>query len=508
MAVSVDICSAVPKMYGGNSGGRYSFSVDALLETGYISGGIMSQDQKANEMGTKSVGKLLLEYSIPAILGMVVVAFNQIISSIYIGHGVGPLALAAMAVTFPLINLLMAFCQLVAVGCAALCSIELGRKDMEKARSMLGHSVQLEIVFGILLGLLFWFFLDPLLVFFGASGDTLLYAHEFMLPLIALAPLGFLMLGFNYLARATGYPKTAMMTALMSSVGIVVFSPVFIYWWEWGMYGAALAQIVGQAMSVAWLILHFSRRSSLVHFQKDIWKLHAERIFRILAVGMAPFLINFCACIVVVVINRALQEYGGDMAIGAFGIINRLLMLFAMSVIGLGLGMQPIIGFNFGALRPDRVRLALKYGMISGTIITLTGMMGAWFFPELLVRIFTDHGPLVDVSTRALRITGGLFIFVGPQIIIGTYFQSIGQSKVASVVSLCRQMIFLVPALLILPRFFGLDGVWLSIPLSDFIGCAVAVLFLRMSMKAEDNDCVKDDPECKPPSDFFKPKPM
>ncbi len=466
----------------------------------------MSQNQKANEMGTKGVGRLLLEYSIPAILGMVIVALNQIISSIFIGYGVGPLALAAMAVTFPLVNLLMAFCQLVAVGCAALCSIELGRKDMEKARSMLGHSVLLEIFFGVLFGVLFWFFLDPLLIFFGASGETLRLAHEFMLPLVLLSPLGFLMLGFNYLARATGYPKTAMMTALLSSLGIVIFSPIFIYWWGWGMYGAALAQLAGQAMSVLWLVAHFMRRSSLIHFQRDIWKLSGETFRRIVAIGMAPFLINFCACIVVVLINRALQEHGGDMAIGAFGIVNRLLMLFAMSVIGLGQGMQPIIGFNFGAKRPDRVRLALKYSMLSATAITLAGMLGSWFIPELLVRIFTDHEPLIEVSTKALRIMGGLFIFVGPQIIIGTYFQSIGQAKIASVVSLCRQMICLVPALCIMPALFGLNGVWLSIPLADFAGCMVAAYFLRLSLRAEDNNCVHGDPECKPPSKFFRPK--
>lgn len=466
----------------------------------------MGQNASANEMGTKDVGRLLLEYSIPAIFGMIIVAFNQIVSAIYIGYGVGHLALAAMAVTFPIINLLMAFCQLVAVGCAALCSIELGRKNMVMARSMLGHSVMLEILFGLIFGIAFWILLDPLLIFFGASGDTLIYAHEFMVPLVVLSPIGFLMLGFNFLVRATGYPKTAMMTALLSSLGIVVFSPVFIYWWGWGMYGAAWAQIVGQVMSIIWLVAHFARKSTLIHFQKDIWKLRIKSIRKILAIGMAPFLINFCACIVVVIINRALQEYGGDMAIGAFGILNRLLMLFALSVIGLGQGMQPIIGFNFGAKKPDRVRLALKYGMISATVITLVGMLGSLFTPYLLVSIFTDHPQLVEVSARALRITGGLFICVGPQIIIGTYFQSIGQAKIASIVSLCRQMICLVPALLILPLFFGLDGVWLSIPLADFMGCTVAAFFLFFALRAEDNNCTEGDPECRPPSKFFIPK--
>lgn len=464
----------------------------------------MNQDQKASEMGTKPVGRLLLEYSIPAILGMIVVAFNQIVSSIFIGYGVGHLALAAMAVTFPIINLLMAFCQLVAVGCAAICSIELGRKNMFGARSMLGHSVMLEIIFGVLFGLVFWIFLDPMLIFFGASSETLLYAHEFMLPLIVLSPLGFLMLGFNFLARATGYPKTAMMTALLSSAGIIIFSPLFIFQFGWGMYGAALAQVAGQAMSVAWLVSHFLRRSSLIHFQKDIWKIRWDSFCKVVAIGMAPFLINFCACIVVVVINRALQQYGGDMAIGAFGIVNRLLMLFAMSVIGLGQGMQPIIGFNFGAKKKERVRQTLRYGIYGATGITFTGMLGSWFFPEFLVRIFTDYEPLIEVSARALRLSGGLFVFVGIQIMIGTYFQSIGQSKIASIISVCRQMVFLVPSLYILPLFFGLDGVWCSMPLSDLIGSIVSCTLLYFSNRAEDA-CKDEGGECLPSSKFFRP---
>ena len=468
----------------------------------------MQQSAKANEMGTKSVGRLLVSFSIPAILGMVIVALNQIISSIYIGHGVGPMALAAMAVTFPVINLLMAFCQLIAVGCAALCSIELGKKDMEKAHRMLGHSVLLEVIVSIAFSLAFWAVLDPMLIFFGASAETLDYAREYMLPLLLTSPIVFVMIGLNFFTRATGYPKTAMITALMTSLGIVVFSPLFIYEWGWGMGGAALAVVAGQVISLIWLIIHFLRPGTLVHFKRGIWKIFVSYVKDIVSIGMAPFLINFCACIVVIVINRALMEYGGDIAIGAFGIVNRLLMLFALSVIGLGQGMQPLIGFNYGARNKERVRRTLWYSMAAGTAMTFVGMMLSLFCPRLMVLMFTDHEPLVEAATHAMMITGSLFIFVGPGVITGTYFQSIGMAKLASIMSTTRQMLCLVPALFIFPLFWGLDGVWWSIPFSDFMAFLVAMFLLVMTLRAEDNECQHGDAECTPPSDFFKPKPM
>ena len=468
----------------------------------------MDNTAKANVMGTKSIGGLLLSFSIPAILGMVIVALNQIISSVYIGHGIGPLALAAMAVTFPVINLLIAFSQLIAVGCAALCSIELGKKDIGKAHRMLGHSVLLEVIVSVVFSYAFWAVLDPMLIFFGASGETLGYAREYMVPLLVTSPIVFVMIGLNFFTRATGYPKTAMVTALMTTVGIVLFSPLFIYEWGWGMEGAALAVVSGQLISLVWLIVHFLRPGTLVRFKSGIWKLAASYVKDIVAIGMAPFLVNFCACIVVIVINRALMEYGGDLAIGAFGIVNRLLMLFALGLIGLGQGMQPIIGFNFGARDKARVRKALWYGMAAGTGIALTGMLCFLLCPRFMVLLFTDHEPLVEITTRAMMLTGSMFIFVGPGIIIGTYFQAIGMAKLASLMSITRQMICLVPALLIFPLFWGLDGVWWSLPFSDVMGFVVGGILLRLTLRAEDNPCQKGDPECTPPPDFFTPKPM
>ena len=492
-------------------------SVEKILRSGYVfclrvfpydRENSMDDTAKANAMGTKGIGRLLLSFSIPAILGMVIVALNQIISSIYIGHGVGPLALAAMAVTFPVINLLIAFSQLIAVGCAALCSIELGKKDIVKAHGMLGHSVLLEVIVSVVFSYAFWAVLDPMLIFFGASTETLDYAREYMVPLLVTSPIVFVMIGLNFFTRATGYPKTAMITALMTTVGIVVFSPLFIYEWNWGMRGAALAVVSGQLISLIWLIVHFLRPGTLVRFRRGIWKIFASYVKDIVAIGMAPFLINFCACIVVIVINRALMEYGGDLAIGAFGIVNRLLMLFALGLIGLGQGMQPIIGYNFGARNKARVRRALWYGMAAGTSIAFVGMMCFLLCPRAMVLMFTDYEPLVEMTTRAMMMTGSMFIFVGPGIIIGTYFQAIGMAKLASLMSTSRQMICLVPALFIFPMFWGLDGVWWSIPFSDLMGFLIGVVLLFMALRAEDNPCQKGDPECTPPPDFFKPKPM
>ena len=492
-------------------------SVEKILRSGYVfclrvfpydRENSMDDTAKANAMGTKGIGRLLLSFSIPAILGMVIVALNQIISSIYIGHGVGPLALAAMAVTFPVINLLIAFSQLIAVGCAALCSIELGKKDIVKAHGMLGHSVLLEVIVSVVFSYAFWAVLDPMLIFFGASTETLDYAREYMVPLLVTSPIVFVMIGLNFFTRATGYPKTAMITALMTTVGIVVFSPLFIYEWNWGMRGAALAVVSGQLISLIWLIVHFLRPGTLVRFRRGIWKIFASYVKDIVAIGMAPFLINFCACIVVIVINRALMEYGGDLAIGAFGIVNRLLMLFALGLIGLGQGMQPIIGFNFGARNKARVRKALWYGMAAGTGMALVGMLCFLLCPRAMVLMFTDYEPLVEMTTRAMMMTGSMFIFVGPGIIIGTYFQAIGMAKLASLMSTSRQMICLVPALFIFPMFWGLDGVWWSIPFSDLMGFLIGVVLLFMALRAEDNPCQKGDPECTPPPDFFKPKPM
>lgn len=464
----------------------------------------MSRLDPALALETKPIGPLLLEYSIPAIIAMTITSLYNIISGIFIGHGVGPLALSGLAVTFPLINLFMAVCMLVAVGGATMCSIELGRKNKEGAALVLGQVVVLDLAFSVVFGALFLAFLDPILTLFGASPDTLPYASDYMRIMLWASPVGFLMLALNSLMRASGYPAKAMVTAMVSVGVSVVFSPLFIFGFHWGMKGAAWATVLAQLAAGVWILTHFFRKTSAVRFQPGIFRPRRAVAGPILAVGLAPFLMNVCACVVVIIINYGLRTHGGDLAIGAYGILNRLLMLFAMVVMGLTQGMQPIIGYNFGARQPLRVRRTLIYGVAAGTVVTMVGFAAFQLFPGILARMFTDHPELVALSVNGLRISGAAFFLVGSQIIITAYFQSIGRAKVAIFLSLSRQLLFLIPCLVLLPMVMGLNGVWLSMPVSDTLAFVVAVAFLGRSWRRQDNPCggFGNPEDCVPPPDF------
>ena len=438
----------------------------------------MSQLDPSFALENKPIGPLLLQYSIPAIIGMTISSLYNIISSIFIGHGVGPLALSAMAVNFPLFNLLMAVCMLVAVGGATVCSIELGRKNEEGACLVLGQVVVLDLILSVVFSAVCLFFLDPVLLMFGASAETLPYARDYMEVMLLLSPVGFTMLALNSLMRASGYPTKAMITAMVSVAVSVVLSPLFIFVFKWGMHGAALATVVAQLISGIWILCHFFHKNSLVRFRPGIFRLRKSVASSILAVGTAPFLMNACACLVVIIINHSLYRYAGDLAIGAYGIMNRVLMLFAMVVMGLTQGMQPIIGYNFGARKPWRVRLTMIYGIAFGSIVTITGTLCFECIPGLLARMFTDHPQLIELSVTSLRLSGAAFFVVGAQIVITAYFQSIGRAKIAIFLSLGRQLLFLVPCLLILPPLWGLNGVWCSMPASDLLAFLVGVTLL------------------------------
>ena len=442
------------------------------------------QHSGLNPLETRPVGKLLLEYSIPAILGMTIASINQIISSVFIGHGVGPLGLTALGITFPLVNLLVAFCQPIAIGGAAICSIALGRKDLPQASQILGQVLVLEIVAGVLFGVGFYFLLDPLLVFFGATKNTLYHAREYMLALIITAPAAFIMIGLNNVMRASGHPRKAMITALFSALVNCILTPIFVFWLNMGMFGAGIAVAIGQGASCFWLLHHFLRSSSVVRFQKGVYRLRGELVKPILAIGTSPFLLNVGGCLVVILLNRGLLTYGGDLAVGAFGIINRILLLFAMACVGLGQGLQPIIGYNLGARRYNRVKLALKYGLFAGVAMTTAGFLAFQLTPGLLARCFTEHADLLTISVNGLRITGAVFFLVGPQIITAVYFQSIGRASIAVLLSVSRQMLFLIPCILFLPRWFGLDGVWWSLPVSDMMAFLLSSFILFWSFRS------------------------
>lgn len=438
----------------------------------------MPNDQSPQILGTAPIGKLLVEYSLPAIIAMTVVSLYNVIDSIFIGHGVGAMAIAGLAITFPLMNLIIAFCTLVGVGSATISSIYMGQKDTQRATYVLHNATILLLVNGVLVTIVTLIFLDPILLFFGASQETLPYARDFMQVILLANPIAYLFVGLNNLMRATGYPRKAMLSSFLTVAVNVVAAPIFIFLLGWGIRGAALATAIAQLTGLIWVLSHFLGKNSFISFKKGYFKLHRRIVSAILGIGMSPFLMNSCSCIVVIIINTSLQSYGGDMAIGAYGIVNRMLTLFVMVVLGLTQGMQPIIGYNYGANRFDRVKQTLHYGLIFGGCITTLGFLANELIPGVIVSFFTDSPELLAVSRNGLRIMSAAFAIVGLQIVITQFFQSIGKSQISIFLSLSRQLLFLIPCLLVLPRHYGTDGVWWSIPIADMVAFVVAVIAL------------------------------
>lgn len=443
----------------------------------------MTEESAVNRLETLPIWRLLLDYSLPAIVSMVIVSLYNIFSSIFIGHGVGPLAITGLAVTFPFMNLVLAVCMMVAIGGATVCSIELGAQRLFRAAQVLGHNVVLSLIFATIFAGLSLAFLDPILVLFGASEETLPYARAYMEVILWGAPIGNLMIALSHLMRATGFPTKSMLVQLFSVGSNIALTPIFIFVLGWGIRGAGIATVLSQLFALLMLMPHFFNKSHPVHFQKGIFKLNAGVTKSLLAVGLSPFLMNLCACLIVVVINVSLKQHGGDLAIGAYGIVNRLLMLFAMTIFGISQGMQPIIGYNFGARRLDRVHDTLKYGVIAATSVTLTGALACQLFPAFLAGCFTDHPELIALSVNGLRICTAAFFLVGSQIVITGFFQSMGMASIAIFLSLSRQLLFLLPGLVFLPRFFGLDGIWVSLPIADMVAAIVSIFILRYYLK-------------------------
>lgn len=445
----------------------------------------MTQMKNPHILETEPVGKLLIQYSIPAIIAMTVTSVYNIIDSIFIGHGVGPLAISGLALTFPLMNLVIAFSTLIGVGGAAVSSIYLGQKADHKATEVLHNVLILCVILGFCFGGITYYFLDEILVFFGASADTLPYARSFMQVLLMGNPVSFLFMGLNNVMRATGYPKKAMLSSLLT-VGVnVILAPVFIFHLDWGIRGAAMATILAQICGLVWVLNHFFRSSSYIHFRKGFYKLNKRIIASIFSIGMAPFLLNICASGIVIILNHNFKSYGGDLAIGAYGIVNRMATLFVMVVIGLTQGMQPIVGYNYGAGHFERVQQTLKKVIWIAVTVMSVGWLMSELFPEHIVAMFSDDNDLNVLAKVGLRITILSFPLVGAQIVITNFFQSIGKAKISILLSLARQLLFLVPLLYTLPHFRNLDiyGVWGSMPIADTFAFIAAVFTLRWYLK-------------------------
>lgn len=445
----------------------------------------MTQTKNPHVLETESIGKLLIQYSIPAIIAMTVTSVYNIVDSIFIGHGVGPLAISGLALTFPLMNLIIAFSTLIGVGGAAISSIYLGQKDDLKATEVLHNVLILCILTGICFGGITYYFLDEILIFFGASTSTLPYARDFMQVLLLGNPVSFLFIGLNNVMRATGYPKKAMLSSLLT-VGVnIILAPIFIFHLDWGIRGAATATILAQMGGLAWVLNHFLHSSSYIHFRRGFYRLRKHVIMSIFSIGMAPFLLNVCASGIVIVLNHNFKIYGGDLAIGAYGIVNRVATLFVMVVIGLTQGMQPVVGYNFGARHFERVQKTLKKVIRIAVTIMGLGWVCSELLPGHIVAMFSDDAELNKLAEVGLRITILSFPMVGAQIVITNFFQSIGKAKISILLSLALQLLFLIPLLYTLPHMAGLDiyGVWGSMPLADTLAFIAAILTLRWYLK-------------------------
>lgn len=439
-----------------------------------------------NDLGSQSIGKLLMKYSVPAIIASVATSLYNIIDSIFIGQGVGPMAIAGLAITFPLMNLVIGFCTLIAVGGAAITSIFLGQKNLMRTTEVLNTVTGLCIVHALVFGSLTYIFLDEILFVFGATPETIPYAREFMTVILWGTPISYLFIGLNNIMRASGYPKKAMYSALFSVATNVVLAPIFIFKFDWGIGGAALATIIGQAVALVWVLCHFFSKTTYVHFDFKIGGFSKILIERIYAIGLSPFLMNCCACLVVVFLNKALLDYGaadGNMAVGAYGILNRTTMFFVMIVFGVTQGMQPILGYNFGAGNWPRVKRTLYTGIWIGFAITSLGWALTEIFPDAISRMFTDDPTIVNIARSGFRIYFILYPVVGVQIVIQNYFQSIGKPKLSIFLSLTRQLLLLLPLLWLLPRFWGISGVWAAMAGSDFLSFLLAIIVMYITTR-------------------------
>ncbi|NME85677.1 MATE family efflux transporter [Bacteroides eggerthii] len=425
-------------------------------------------------LGTENIGKLLMQYAVPAIIAMTASFLYNMVDSIFIGHGVGTMAISGLALTFPLMNLAAAFGSLVGVGAATLISVKLGQKDYDTAQRVLGNVFVLNILLGVAFTVIVMAFLDPILYFFGGSDETVGYARDYMYIILLGNTITHLYLGLNAVLRSSGHPQKAMYATIATVIINTILDPVFIYGFGWGIRGAAIATIVAQIISLMWQLWIFSSKEELLHFHRGIFRLKRKIVFDSLAIGMSPFLMNMAACFIVILINQGLKKYGGDLAIGAFGIVNRLVFIIVMIVMGLNQGMQPIAGYNFGAKQYERVTKTLKLTIIYATGVTTFGFIIGMLFSDTVVGIFTSDAELIELSAKGLRIVVMFFPIIGFQMVTANFFQSIGMASKAIFLSLTRQMVVLLPCLLILPRFFGAAGVWYSMPISDLLASLIA----------------------------------
>ena len=443
----------------------------------------MENKQATLELGTKPVGKLLVQYALPAMIAMTASSLYNIVDRIFIGQGVGAMAISGLAITFPFMNLTAAFGAGIGVGASTAISVKLGQKDYATAQHILGNTFTLNLIVGLGLGLLCLLFLDPILRFFGASSQTLPYAHEYMVYILIGNVVSHMYLGFNALLRAASKPRKAMSATIFTVIMNTALDALFILVFGWGIKGAAIATVVAQGIALIWQFRLFSNKNELLHFKRGIYRLKKHLVQHIIGIGVSPFLMNVCSCVIVIFMNNQFVRYGGDLSVGAYGIANGIAMVFVMLVIGINQGMGPIAGYNYGAQLFDRLKRVLHLSIMGATVLMVTGWLIAMFLPYYCARLFTTDATLIEMSIRAIRIVMCMFPFIGFQMVVTNFFQCIGKVKISIFLSLSRQLIILLPLLAVLPLLWGIDGVWASLPASDFTATIIALVVMTRYLK-------------------------
>ena len=441
----------------------------------------MDNKQATLELGTKPVGRLLMQYALPAIVAMVASSLYNMVDSIFIGQGVGVLAISGLAITFPFMNLSAAFGAAIGVGSCTFISMKLGQRDYAIANKILGNCMMLNIVVGLCFGGICLLFLDPILRFFGASDNTLPYARDYMQIILCGNVFTHLYFGLNAVLRSASKPRHAMYATIFTVVVNTILDPIFIYGLDLGIRGAAFATVLSQFLALSWQWRLFSNKNELLHFDYSLFRLDKPIVKNIIGIGISPFAMNACSCIVVIFVNTCLMKHGGDLAVGAYGIANRIGFVFVIVAMGVNQGMQPIAGYNYGAQNYDRLRKVVKLAISCATVVCTVGFLVAMFAAHPCARLFTKDESLINLASTAIRMMMMMFPIVGFQIVVTSFFQSIGKAKVSMFLSLSRQLLFLVPALAIFSEIWGLWGIWSAMPFSDALATVVAAVMMKKS---------------------------
>ena len=438
---------------------------------------------RSKALGEEKVSKLLWKFSLPAIVGMVVNALYNVVDSIFVGHGVGEIGLAAVTIAFPIMIVLMGFGMLVGVGASAVVSLRMGEQKQQEAEKILGNALTLAVLLSITLTIGILLFLDPILISLGAQETVLPYAREFTRIILLGSIFMYIGFGLNSIVRAEGNPKVAMTTILISAGLNIVLNPLFIFTFKLGIGGSALATVLSQTVSAVWVVAYFLSKKSLLKLRLANLALDKEIVRSIFKIGMSPFLMQIAASVVTVLFNYSLLQYGGEFAVASIGVINRIAMLMLMPIFGLSQGLQPIIGYNYGAKNYGRVTKALKMAIYAATVFSTVGFLMIQIFDQQIMMLFNDNPELIGMGAQGMRIYLCMLPVIGFQVIGANYFQAVGKAGYAIVLSMSRQLILLIPLILILPGIWGLNGAWLASPIADFVSALLTGFFLSKEIR-------------------------